>query len=329
MNDQAKIPKPNAKTPIPWVRFITHGIPDSLLGEWLQSVLQVFGGKKLNAADYIDLARLNRPIGIWLLLFPSLWAIVLVGDPWPDPVLLGLFTLGAVVMRSAGCVINDILDSDLDRKVERTQNRPMAAGRISVKHAWIFAGILLAAGGGILLCLNNTTKLIGLAAAAMVVAYPLMKRVTWWPQVFLGLTINMGAIMGWTAAGGDFAAPAMICLYLGCIAWTVGYDTIYANADKTDDVMAGIKSTAVNLGKRSRSLVYLCYILATVGFFASGLLAGTGQFYAVFMVMVVAHFGWQVLKWDPASPKDCLDKFTSNQMVGWLMLLAASLGKVL
>ena len=196
------------------------------------------------AWPYARLARLDRPIGAWLLLFPCWWGIALAAPGWPDPVLFALFALGAVVMRGAGCTWNDITDRDFDARVARTADRPIPSGAVSVRQAAVFLAAQLAVGLAILLCLNRAAIGLGVLSLALVFTYPLMKRVTWWPQFFLGLAFNWGALMGWAAVRGDLAAPALL-LYAAGICWTLGYDTIYAHPDREDDALIGIKSKSL------------------------------------------------------------------------------------
>jgi 4-hydroxybenzoate polyprenyltransferase len=211
------------------------------------------------AEPYARLARIDRPIGTWLLLFPAWWGIALAApvqpEPgWPDPVLLLLFALGALVMRGAGCTLNDIADRDFDARVARTRLRPLPSGRITVFQALVFLAAQLAIGAAVLFSLNNLSILLGLAVLALIGTYPFMKRITWWPQLFLGLNFNWGALIGWTAVTGALAAPPLL-LYLGGVFWTLGYDTIYAHQDKEDDARIGVKSSALALGERTRPCV--------------------------------------------------------------------------
>src|SRR5947209_18511741 len=197
---------------------------------------------------YARLARLDRPIGTWLLLFPSWWGIALTSERWPDPFLLVLFAMGAVAMRGAGCTLNDIADRDYDGKVARPRLRPLPSGRVSVTQAVLFMLVQLAIGAAVLLSLNRTTILLGIAVLALIGTYPFMKRITYWPQLFLGLNFNWGALIGWTAVAGALAWPPLL-LYLGGLFWTLGYDTIYAHQDKEDDIRIGVKSSAIEIGR--------------------------------------------------------------------------------
>jgi len=279
------------------------------------------------ARPYARLARLDRPIGTWLLLFPGWWAIALAaprGD-WPDAWLMALFAVGAVVMRGAGCTINDILDRDIDAQVERTRGRPLPSGQVSLKGALLFLAAQLAVGLLVLLQLNLFSIALGAASLLLVFTYPLMKRVTWWPQAFLGLTFNWGALLGWAAVRGQIDLPALL-LYAGGILWTLGYDTIYAHQDKEDDARVGVKSTALRLGAASRRWVGAFY-LGAMGLWTAALVE-VGE--PIAMVVPLAMAGlllWrQVRDWDMDDPADSLEQFRGNRSVGWVMLIAATAG---
>ena len=205
------------------------------------------------ARPYIRLARLDRPIGTWLLLFPGWWGVALAADRWPDWRLVVLFGIGAIAMRGAGCTLNDIADRDFDAKVARTRTRPIPSGAVSVPQAALFMAVELAIGAAVLLSLPRTAILLGILVLALIATYPFMKRVTYWPQFFLGLNFNWGALLGWAAVRDDLAWPAAL-LYLGGICWTLGYDTIYAHQDKEDDALIGVKSAALALGAAHAAL---------------------------------------------------------------------------
>ena len=196
---------------------------------------------------YLRLMRLDRPIGTWLLLLPAWWSLALAAPRWPDLGLMALFALGAVVMRGAGCTVNDIADHKFDAQVARTAARPIPSGAVSVLQALCFLGLQLGIGLAILLCLNGAALAWGAASLLLVIPYPFMKRITWWPQAWLGLTFNWGALLGWVAVTGRLDA-APLALYAAGLFWTLGYDTIYAHQDKEDDILIGVKSTALRLG---------------------------------------------------------------------------------
>ncbi len=273
---------------------------------------------------YLRLARLDRPIGIWLLLFPGWWAIALgdaaASDAFaPSWQLYLLFACGALLMRSAGCVVNDMLDRDFDAKVARTATRPIPSGELSLLQAGLFLLPLLSVSLIILLQMNVLTILLGCASLLLVFAYPLMKRITYWPQAWLGLTFNWGALLGWTAVTGSFGWPSLL-LYIGGIAWTLGYDTIYGHQDKEDDALIGVKSTALRLGSTTKRWLLAFYGLTLLLFGLAGQAAGLLWPFWLGLATVALHFLWQVLDLKMDVPGDCLAKFKSNRFVGWLLL---------
>ena len=291
-------------------------------GDWVERWLPGW------AEPYARLARLDRPIGTWLLLFPGWWGIALAGAPWPDPVLLALFALGAVAMRGAGCTLNDIADRDYDGKVARTRLRPIPSGRVSLKQAFAFMLAQLAVGAAILLTFNRAAILLGVAVLGLIATYPFMKRVTWWPQFFLGLNFNWGALLGWAAATGSLAWPPLL-LYLGGICWTLGYDTIYAHQDKEDDARIGVKSSALALGPRTRPFLFAAYAGATVLWAAAGAAIALGGLFWLALVVATAQLLWQAARVDTDDAADCLAKFRSNRVVGWLILAGIVAGHFL
>ena len=269
---------------------------------------------------YIRLARLDRPIGTWLLLFPGWWSVSLASPGRvPDLVLLGLFAVGAVAMRGAGCTLNDLIDRDLDAKVARTRTRPLPSGQVTPVRALLFMSLQLAVGAAILLSFDGFAIALGLAVLLLIASYPLMKRVTCWPQFFLGLNFNWGALLGWAAVRADLAAPAL-WLYAGGIAWTLGYDTIYAHQDKEDDARVGIKSSALKLGAASRPWILAFYIAAAALWLEAGLAAALAWPYEIGLALAAAQMVSQALRVDLDDPEDCLAKFRSNRWVGWLLL---------
>lgn len=285
---------------------------------WLISHLPPF------LRPYAVLARIDRPIGIWLLLLPGWWSVMLAsggarqmnGHDWK---IFFLFGLGAVVMRGAGCVVNDLWDRDLDKKVERTRVRPIASGAVSMKQAVVFLIVLLMIGFVILLQMNFLTILLGVVSLPMIVAYPLMKRFTWWPQAFLGITFNFGALMGWSAITGEISDAALL-LYVAGIFWTLAYDTIYAHQDIEDDALAGIKSTARLFGSRSKIYV--------AGFFIVmwGLIVlAVGASHLLFLIPAAAHLCWQVWSWNSHAAVSSLRVFRANRDFGFLILFAMAI----
>lgn len=274
---------------------------------------------------YLRLTRIDRPIGIWLLLLPCWWGTALASPSGPPVSLLLLFAVGAVSMRAAGCIINDIVDRRLDRQVARTANRPIASGAVSPAAGLLLAAALSLVGLAVLLQLNTLSIALGLLSVLLVVAYPFAKRVTSWPQVVLGLVFNWGALLGWTAVRNDIAVPALL-LYGAGLLWTLGYDTIYAHQDKEDDRRLGIGSTALRLGDRSRPWLGVFYGGFLVLLLSAGLTAGLSWVFAVLLVPVAIGLAWQVADLDMDDPRDCLAKFKSNRWVGIGVFLALLAG---
>jgi len=278
---------------------------------------------------YLYLARIDRPVGVWLLLLPGWWSIVLasgsiggfgLGSAW----LMVLFCIGAFVMRAAGCVINDLWDRKLDSAVERTRARPLASGQVTIVQALCFLTILLLVGFCILLLMNGTTILLGLLSIPLIILYPFMKRVTFWPQAFLGLTFNFGALMGWSAVTGSLTL-APLCLYIACIFWTLGYDTIYAHQDKEDDALIGVKSTALKFGVQSKKWVSVFYALALIFVGVAILMSGAPLFCLTGVLIMAAHMIWQVRTWDMDDPASSLTVFKSNRDFGLIVLVVMGL----
>jgi len=272
------------------------------------------------ARPYALLARFDRPIGWWLLYWPGAWAIALAGgvpERWP---LLLWFLLGAIAMRGAGCVYNDIVDRDLDAKVARTASRPIASGAVSLKAGWAWLVALCLVGLVVLLQLRWQAQIVALASLALVAAYPFMKRITWWPQAWLGLVFTWAAPVAWVEVTGGMGAAGLL-LYGGAFFWVIGYDTIYALQDKEDDALVGIRSSALAMGRHVRAGVGLCFALA-LAFWAAALWRMVPVWIAPAALLPVgAHFLWQVgtLREDGADP---LVKFRSNRFAGLLMFLA-------
>jgi 4-hydroxybenzoate polyprenyltransferase len=273
---------------------------------------------------YLRVARLDRPIGLWLLLLPCWWAVGLAEvaqeRSYPSPWLLVLFTLGALVMRSAGCAYNDYIDRDYDAKVSRTASRPIPAGQITPAEALAFAAICALVGLLVLIQFNAFTIRLGAASLILVAVYPFLKRYTYWPQIALGLTFNWGALVGWSAVTGSLAAPAGL-LYCGCVLWTIGYDTIYAHQDKEDDLMLGLKSTAIRFGTDTMSWVGAAYAGAVALWLLAGFFAGTHLIFFTAIVLVSLQMAWQVMTLNVADPDNCLRRFRSNRDVGFVIFL--------
>ncbi|MDE2619122.1 MAG: 4-hydroxybenzoate octaprenyltransferase [Sphingomonadales bacterium] len=270
--------------------------------------------------DYALLARFDRPIGWWLLFWPCAWGVLLAGGAG-RPGLIGWMLLGAIAMRGAGCVYNDLVDADLDRQVARTAARPVASGRVSARAAWIWLLLLCAIGLVVLLQLRGAAQLVALGSILPVAAYPFMKRITWWPQAWLGLVFSWGALVGWVELRGDYL-PVLGLLYAGAICWVIGYDTIYALQDREDDALVGIRSSARALGARVQGGV--------AGFYAAALAFWALAFWwlrpdwVVLLALgpMALHLLWQVATLRPGDNDNALTRFRANRMAGLLMALA-------
>jgi 4-hydroxybenzoate polyprenyltransferase len=273
------------------------------------------------ARPYASLMRLDRPIGVWLLFWPGAWAIALAGMGPEGVALIGWFALGAFAMRSAGCVYNDIVDRDLDAQVERTRLRPLASKRVSLAGAWVLLVALSLVGLLVLLQLGRTAQLVALASLALVAAYPFMKRITWWPQAWLGLVFSWAALVGWPAVTGEMGATGLL-LWGGAVFWVVGYDTIYALQDREDDALVGVKSSALALGRHARAGVGVFYALA-LALWAAALWRVRADGLALLSLAPMAlHLAWQVASLKVEDGGDALAKFRSNRFAGLLMFLA-------
>jgi 4-hydroxybenzoate polyprenyltransferase len=297
-------------------------IKDAVKKSWIDALPPKF-------LPYAQLMRLDRPIGWWLLLLPCWWALALAqiakGGGWPNIYYAALFLAGAIVMRGAGCVLNDLADRDIDAKVERTKSRPLPSGRVSTKSAILFLCALLLIGLVILLQFNTLTLKTAIASLAIVAIYPFMKRITFWPQFVLGLAFNWGAIIGWTAITGAITLPCLM-LYAGGIFWTLAYDTIYAHQDKDDDALIGVKSTALLFGK---STVYWlsCFFAASLALIDASLWLVSAPLTAHIGVAAAAmHAAWQVARFDDTNANICLQLFRANRNFGAIILLGMFLG---
>jgi 4-hydroxybenzoate polyprenyltransferase len=273
---------------------------------------------------YLRLARLDRPIGSWLLLMPCWWSVGLAAvhagrqvDLWH----VVLFFIGAFAMRGAGCTWNDIVDRDLDARVERTRSRPIPSGQVSVVAAAVFLVLQALVGLAMLLQFNRYTVVVGLASLAVVAVYPFMKRVTYWPQIVLGIAFSWGALMGWPAALGELDLPAFL-LFAGAICWVIGYDTIYAHQDREDDALIGIKSTALLFGERTKPMLAVFYTAAVLLIALAGWSAGGRLIFACGLLAFAVHLGWQIKRLAIEDPLVCLAVFKSNRDAG-LILFAA------
>lgn len=275
------------------------------------------------ARPYGRLARWDRPIGIWLLLFPCWWSSALAAAPnWAQLAgYMALFTVGAIAMRGAGCTWNDILDRKVDAGVERTRGRPLPSGELKLHHALIWMALQGAVGAAVLFKLNKFAGGVALLSLLLVAVYPAMKKITSWPQVVLGFAFNWGALVGYAAVT-QTLSWATIALYLGGVAWTMVYDTIYAMQDQRDDAVVGVKSTARRFAAAPRRWLTFFAVLALALWTATGLLAPLGAGYFVLLACIAAHFVWQIALLKPHDPADCLMRFKSNRAVGWMMLAA-------
>jgi 4-hydroxybenzoate polyprenyltransferase len=271
---------------------------------------------------YLRLARLDRPIGSWLLLLPCWWSAALASALAHDvsrlPIVIVLFFVGAFAMRGAGCTWNDITDRDLDAKVERTRSRPIPAGQVGVRQALAFLAVQALIGLAVLLEFNRFAIATGIASLAIVAVYPFMKRITWWPQVVLGLAFSWGALMGFAVFLGQIGAPALF-LYAGSIVWVIGYDTIYAHQDTEDDALIGVKSTARLFGAQTRRALIVFYGLAVILIAVAISLTGAGAFAWIGLAAFAAHLGWQIARLDIGDSALCLRVFKSNRDAGLLL----------
>jgi 4-hydroxybenzoate polyprenyltransferase len=317
MNAQAQVPAPE-----------NHRVParpgDAVARNWVEAAPSFM-------RPYLRLMRLDRPIGAWLLYWPCVFGLILgaaaQGERFPDIWYAVLCGLGAIVMRGAGCTYNDIVDRDFDAKVERTRGRPIPSGAVSVKAAWAFALVLAFTGLLVLLAFNRYAIVLGASSLFLVVVYPFMKRITWWPQAWLGLTFNWGTLFGFAAAAGTLT-PAAYLFYAGCVFWTVGYDIIYAHQDKEDDILVGVKSAAIRLGANSMPWLYGFYAAAIAFMLAGGFVAGLGVWFALAMLVPTAHLLWQLHGLNVDDPKLCLRLFKSNRDTGALIAGALLVGLV-
>ena len=284
-------------------------------GNWVDGLAPAW------SRPYLRLARLDRPIGSWLLLLPCWWSVGLAAVHAGTRVNLWhvvLFFVGAFAMRGAGCTWNDIVDRDLDARVERTRSRPIPSGQVTVVAAATFLALQALIGLLVLLQFNRFAVITGVASLAIVAVYPFMKRITYWPQIVLGLAFSWGALMGWAGWFGRLDAPAYL-LYAGAIAWVIGYDTIYAHQDREDDALVGVKSTALLFGPRTKPMLALFYALAVVLIGGAGATAGAGPVFWVGLLAFAAHLAWQIARLDVGDPDLCLAVFKSNRDAGLIL----------
>ncbi len=290
-------------------------LPDAAPANWVDRLAPP------SLRPWLKLGRFDRPIGIWLLMLPGWQGIALAASSqhkWPSPWLLIAFAIGAALMRAAGCAYNDIVDRDIDARVARTAARPIPSGQISVKQAWAFLAACCVISVGILVTLGPVAILLGVGSLALVAAYPFMKRITWWPQAWLGLTFNWGAMVGYAAASGRIDVAAVL-LYASGIAWTLGYDTTYAIQDIEDDALVGVKSSARRLGERARWGVLAFYTVAATLVVAAARAGGIGPLFLPFAGLFALHLSWQASRVRTDDPALALKLFKSNRAAGLIV----------
>ena len=294
-------------------------LSDIKLGDWVD--------RRLPAAlrPYTRLARLDRPVGIWLTLFPCWAALIQASHGFPDLRQLAIFSLGALLMRSAGSTVNDIADRKFDGHVERTRFRPLASGQIGVPQALIFLAVELALAASLLLFLTPYTRVIAICVLPLVFVYPLCKRFTYWPQAILGAAFNWGMLMAWSEVTGTIPVGAVL-MWLGAIAWQIGYDTVYAYVDVRDDTQLGLKSTAILFGARGKTFIGLFYAIAVAAWSVGGWMAGMSLPYAVGMLVIAAHLAWQTWRLDLSRPEINYRLFLANILTGVLLAAGAFAG---
>ena len=288
----------------------------------------------MNQLNYfIELTRLKRPIGYLLLFWPCIWGLVLGYDFSNDIknfIKLGLFFLiGAILMRSAGCIVNDIVDRDLDKDVERTKNRPIASGKVSVKLASFYSALLCILAFFILIQFNFFTIVIAMLSMPLAFAYPFMKRLTYWPQLFLGITFNYGLILGWTATNTEISIIPII-FYIGAIFWTLGYDTIYGFQDIKDDEIIGVKSTSIKFKNNPKQFVLICYLIFIISQVYIGIEMNFADIYFFGIILVALHLlAFQLLRLNVNSEKSCFQVFKSNNFLGFMIFVNILIGKII
>ena len=282
---------------------------------------------------FIELTRLKRPIGFMLLFWPCLWGLTLVYDFNSNLFnyffYSTLFLSGSILMRSAGCIVNDIADKNFDQKVERTKNRPIASGKVSIKLASAYAFILCVIAFLVLINFNKLTILMALISMPLAFTYPLMKRITYWPQLFLGITFNYGLVLAWVSINGEISIIPII-FYLGAIFWTLGYDTIYGFQDIKDDEIIGVKSTSIKFKNDPKKFLFISYCMFIISLFLIGILMNFKMYYFLFMIVPILHLlVYQIKKLDADVPINCLIKFKSNNFLGLIIFINILIGKLI
>jgi 4-hydroxybenzoate polyprenyltransferase len=281
---------------------------------------------------FIELTRLTKPIGFMLLFWPCAWGLTLAYNFENNLNLyffyLLLLFLGSILMRSAGCIVNDIFDKDFDKKVSRTKNRPIASGKVSIKLASIYSCILCLVALLVLLNFNNFTIILALGSMPLAFTYPLMKRFTYWPQLFLGITFNYGLILGWTAIYSQIEIVPII-FYLGAIFWTLGYDTIYGYQDINDDEIIGLKSTSIKFKHKAKQFLLSCYLILSSILILIGYMMNFSKYYYFFFIIIFFHlFFYQIKIFNQKNPANCLIAFKSNNFFGLLVFVSILIGKI-
>ena len=282
---------------------------------------------------FIELTRLKRPIGFMLLFWPCLWGLTLVYDFNSNLFnyffYSALFLSGSILMRSAGCIVNDIADKNFDQKVERTKNRPIASGKVSVKLASTYALILCGIAFLVLINFNKLTILMALISMPLAFTYPLMKRITYWPQLFLGITFNYGLVLAWISISGEISIIPII-FYLGAIFWTLGYDTIYGFQDIKDDEIIGVKSTSIKFKNDPKKFLFISYCMFIISLFLIGILMNFKIYYFLFMIVPILHLlVFQISRLNTNLSLDCLNKFKSNNVLGLIVFINILVGKLI
>ena len=281
---------------------------------------------------FIELTRLKRPVGFMLLFWPCAWGLTLAYDFSNDLknyfFYLCLFFLGSVLMRSAGCIVNDISDKEFDKKVERTKNRPIASNKVSIKLAIFYTIILCSLAFLVLINFNNLTIILALCSMPLAFTYPLMKRFTYWPQLFLGITFNYGLVLGWTAIQGEINTVAII-FYLGAIFWTLGYDTIYGFQDIKDDEIIGVKSTSIKFKNKPKNFIISCYVFLISSILILGIIMNYNYFFYISLLITIIHlFFFQIKIFNSKNPTSCLKVFKSNNITGLIIFSNILIGKI-
>ena len=282
---------------------------------------------------FIELTRLKKPIGFMLLFWPCIWGLTLVYDfnsSLNNYIFFGsLFLAGSILMRSAGCIVNDIVDKNFDKKVERTKNRPIASGKVSIKLALIYSVVLCGLAFLVLINFNKFTIYMALLSMPLAFTYPLMKRITYWPQLFLGITFNYGLVLAWISISNEVSLVALV-FYFGAIFWTLGYDTIYGFQDIKDDEIIGVKSTSIKFKNDPKKFLFLCYLVFVVSLIFVGMNMNFKLFYFMFLIIPTAQlFIFQIKNLNISDTNDCLAKFKSNNLLGLIVLINIFVGKLI